>query len=297
MRKLMLHLAVFALFMVLCTPTNTTEMRCIVCAVARGEDPYAAEWIRYNFFLGFDAIQLYDNNVNVSSTLLDLSHQYGERLQVHRITGEGIQISAYNHCWRKYMADKAWVAFIDLDEFIVLRKHANIKELLQSTVPAGGALSLHRVQFGSNGHQHYKNQTVLSRFTRRKAEVDIYVKTIAYLPDIYRVQIHFVLLLNQKFGVDCHGSPIKAAVHKPTTEDIAVIFHYYTKSFDEFRLKKLKGRADYNIHSGRVGGGIPEEHIILHEFMRASNGSNVVEDTSALDFYQQHMKQARPLMH
>lgn len=259
----------------------------MICAVAKNEDLYIEEWIDYHFYLGFDIIQIYDNSVNASKKLVSLSHQYDNKVRILHYIGLSKQVHAYKNCIEQYVEEKAWVAFIDVDEFIVLRKHSSVRELLQEIVPNGGALSLSRITYGNNGHMHYNNTPVVNRFTRRKKEIDIYVKTIAYLPDVRRQELHFVRLFNNKYGIDCHGKSIKAAVHYNPNEDIAVINHYITKSYDEFRLKRKRGHA-YSSHRNSQYHSEIAEQIIRSEFQRINNNSNVLVDTRARDFFLAH---------
>jgi hypothetical protein len=182
------------------------------------------------------------------------------------------------------VGQKAWAAFLDCDEFIVLRKHRNIRELLSDIVPAGGALSFNRIKFGSDQQQHFENKPVLSRFTKRAAAPEIYVKTIAYLPDVRRIELHFVRLFYDRYGVDCHGNPVKAAVHFSPSEDIAAVNHYFTKSFDEFRAKRLRGHAHSAAAQDKYHSTYGEE-LIKDEFRRFNAEANAVEDTRAWDWY------------
>jgi hypothetical protein len=258
----------------------------MICAMVKDEDPYVDEWIKYHLKLGFDLIQLYDNRRNTSTKLASLPQSYSQRVKVLHYVGDGVQNRAYTNCHDQYIDQQAWVAFIDIDEFIVLRKHSTITELLLATVIPNkdGALSLSRIPFGSNGHKHYSSEPVLSRFTARRQEPDIFVKTIAFLPAIRRIELHFVRLLSGKHGVDCHGNPIKAAVHNTPSEDIAAINHYFTKSAEEFKLKKLRGMGHTKNKRQRYSGEVGLR-LIAKEFAMYNNESNSVQDTRAWDWY------------
>lgn len=267
----------------------------MICAVAKDEDLYIDEWLKYHLSLGFDLVQVYDNHRNTSAKLQALPQKYNNRVKVLHYVGDGVQNRAYTNCHDQYVDQLAWAAFIDIDEFIVLRKHSTIRELLLATVIPNkdGALSLNRIPFGSNGQLHYDRAPVLSRFTARAKDPDIYVKTFAFLPLIRRIELHFVRLLNDKHGVDCHGNAIKAAVHYAPNEDIAAINHYFTKSLDEFRKKKLRGMAHTKNMRSRYVGDVGAR-LIDKEFARHDNGSNAMQDTRAWDWYRVNVLNQSP---
>ena len=182
---------------------NAESMKVVVCALMKHEDEYVDEWIAYNKYLGFDHIHIYDNEEKPSAHLAALPRKYHKFVDVYHFPAKSPQLRAYTHCGMRYKHDKVWVAFIDGDEFIVLRKHNTIKELLFDRVPFGGALSLNRIFFGSNHLIHYDARPVVQRFTRRKKGIDSLVKTISYLPDVTLFEIHYTLLREGKHWWCC----------------------------------------------------------------------------------------------
>ncbi len=177
---------------------NAESIKVVVCALMKREDEYVDEWITYNKYLGFDHIHIYDNDEKPSAHLASLPRKYNKFVDVYHFPAKSPQLRAYTHCGMRYKHDKVWVAYIDVDEFIVLRKHNTIKELLFDRVPFGGALSLNRIFFGSNHLLHYDARPVVQRFTRRKKGIDSLVKTISYLPDVTLFEIHYTLLRDGK---------------------------------------------------------------------------------------------------
>lgn len=278
------------------TNLNTSQSfingsKVIICAVVKNEDRYVDEWLMYNKYLGFDFVHLYDNSEDGSAKIAYLPQKYGDFVKVQHLPGASIQVKAYNMCAKQYAPYNYWAAFIDGDEFIVLHEHDSIHELLADVVPSGGALSINRIFFGSNGHLHYDDKPVLQRFTARKNTVDNYVKTITYLPDALRIDNHFSRVRPGKRRVDCHGREIFTEnTHSNTTEDVAAIYHYYTKSFDEFRAKRLRGDA-YKFSRGVRYHRNDGEVTILNEFLRFDKEANVMFDTRAVEFFQQRQSE------
>jgi hypothetical protein len=261
--------------------------RVIICAVMKDEDEYVDEWLRYHRHLGFDAIQVYDNSVNGSAKLAYLPQVYGAFVSVRHLPGHSMQSTAYEMCRRRYSQPGVWAAFIDCDEFIVLRKHQRILDLLRERAPQGGALSLNRITFGSSGHAEYAPAPVLQRFTARSKRTDIFVKTISHLPDVRKVEPHFSRLLPDKLRIDCHGREVRTgSINRAASEDIAAINHYFTKSLAEFRRKRLRGDAYQSRKAERYHTN-ESALLILEEFREVDKEANALFDTRAWEFYQQ----------
>jgi hypothetical protein len=165
-----------------------------------------------------------------------------------------------------------WVAFIDLDEFIVLKRHPDVKSLIgECSGGQGGALAINWVLYGSNGHLEQTHQPVTQRFTRRGAHINEHVKCIVYIPHVASMDIHCPTLKTGYVQYDCDGRVFSGPFNKAGNLDTAVINHYFTKSLAEFRQKVLRGKGDSLIVRS------------LSEF--ASHDLNDVEDTSAKDFF------------
>lgn len=243
-------------------------MSAVVCAIVIYEDLYLDEWIRYNLFLGFDHIYLYDNSPQFS--LKDWDAKYPGKLTVYHYPGSCLQIPAYNKFLNEHK-QHTWCAVLDADEFIVLKKHKTIKELLEEYCKSG-ALGLNWYLFGSSGHQHYIDEPVRKRFTHRAAHINQHVKTLGHIPSMSKMVIHHPVL-NPNMGTfhDTNGKTINGPYNPNGPSDVAVIHHYFTKSKDEFMKKIERGMADNDKKRKPL-----EFH--LHD-------SNVFEDVSAWECF------------
>jgi hypothetical protein len=213
-----------------------------LCAICKYEDLYIDEWIKYNLSIGFDVMHLYDNSDEF--TLRDIPAKYPGKVFVKHFPGIAKQYPAYNDFVVNNRGKYYWVAFVDCDEFIVLRKHTSILDFLKEYCnhPTRSAIALNWYLFGSNGHKTYKPEYVTKRFTRRQAFGSKYVKTIAKLNDItYVPDAHYV---NSKYGTyDVNGNRVKTSLNPKGTMDIACIHHYHVKSEEEYKKKIARGRA------------------------------------------------------
>ena len=100
----------------------------LVCAVAivKGEAPFIDEWIAYHRIIGVDHFFLYDNDAD--SPLRALLAPHADYLTVvdgpgeaEHLPGRNKQTKAYQDALSRIRHE--WVAFLDIDEFIVLRRH------------------------------------------------------------------------------------------------------------------------------------------------------------------------------
>lgn len=263
----------------------------IICAVTANEDEYVEEWVKYHKHLGFNRIHIMDRNVNQSTKLAQISMDNFETVRVQHYPNEKKALGAYFKCAKPYSSYNVWAAFIDIDEFIVMRRHKNIKDMLMDLVPMGGALSLNRITFGSSGRRIGSPEPVLQRFTARAKRIDQHVKTISYLPHTLRVTPYFAVLRepHERVDPDGHAQGKTSSLNRHPTESTAVIHHYHVKSVEEFRRKELLNRGDEYVEAAMKGVGAPleVESEILKEFRKLDENANVMQDTSAWVVYQQ----------
>jgi len=237
-------------------------MKIALVCIAKNEDNYIKEWIRYHKKLKFDDIFIFENNWS--------SNIQEDNVFTIKFDGEVRQVFAYNTFIEKFKNSYDWVAFIDVDEFIVLKKHKNIKEFIKEYDAVENGLAINWVLFGSNGHEVIKdnNYSVLERFTKRQNSVNQHIKTLLKLRDgVKMVDPHHpnVVLHDTNFNqVNAPWNPIG-------TIDVVQINHYFCKTLEEFKEKIDRGRADV----------LRKRNISDWE---AHNG-NDIDDFLALDFF------------
>ncbi|CAM9780955.1 unnamed protein product [Heterosigma akashiwo] len=169
----------------------------------------------------------------------------GQNVIVKHWPGTDVQGDAYVDCARvnARRGRARWLAFIDTDEFLVLKKHANVIEFLQQHCESG-ALSVNWFIFGPNGRRVYQPLPVTLRFVYRHPGVNQHVKSFVNIQDLpfnqsgFGIQPHFPWLLKpgtqQK---DTNGATFHGPFNPGGPTDVAVIHHYWTKSMKEFSYK------------------------------------------------------------
>jgi glycosyl transferase family 92 len=153
-------------------------------------------------------------------------------------------LPAYQHFIDNYSHRTEWAAIIDVDEFILLKKHPTLKEFLEDYGDVD-AVAVNLVFFGDSGHFRKPDGLVMDSFLRCGKQDEL-VKTIARAKKLHKVTNNsncFILRRGSRY-VDVKGNPIQGPFHYTYTVDVAQINHYWTKSYEEFLRKCEKGLAD-----------------------------------------------------
>lgn len=155
-----------------------------LCAIAKNEAPYIEEWVSYHLALGVKHIFLYDNEDSPTLNNISCLDPYRASLTVCHFPGFAKQFEAYNHCLSLSETHSyRWGGFIDIDEFIVLKKHENLIDFMTEHCPAG-VLSINWVVFSGNAAPNIDidvndiNIPVTKRFLMRREKADKQVKCL-----------------------------------------------------------------------------------------------------------------------
>lgn len=239
-------------------------MKVAITCIAKDEEHYIEEWVKYHLKLGFDDVFIYENDWRCS---LNDS-------RVHKINfdGYGMQINAYNHFIQTYYTQYDWVAFFDVDEFLVLKKHKNVKDFIQD-YGANSCIGINWAMFGNNGLSFDGNYSVLNRFTKRKESSWNNIKCIIKMDPSIRYGVHDPFNASV---ADTNGKIFRGAINENGPIDVAQLNHYFCKTWEEWILKKEKG-------SGHLTPDHPSFYRPDSDFHR--HNTNEVEDTLALEFY------------
>jgi hypothetical protein len=234
-------------------------MKVALTCIAKDEDNYIEEWINYNFKLGFDDIFIYQNDWRWPV----------EMNNVHKIEFDGIikQAEAYNNFIQTYHKKYDWIAFFDIDEFLVLKKHENIKDFVNDYRDYS-AIGINWVLFGDNSLSFNEDYLVLNRFTKRQSGVDPHIKCIIKSDKNVKYSIHNPIDVNI---VDTSFNTFTGPFNHNGNDQVAQLNHYFCKTWTEWEKKRDRGRATLNrIRSDSDFHG---------------HNRNEIEDTNALNFY------------
>lgn len=266
------------------------DMKVILCCIALHEEPYLDEWITYNLYgVGFDAIHIYDNSADGVLQQLGLHKRYGSRVHVKHFPGVRQQLPAYAHMVASVKArpdaGAVWVAFFDCDEFLVLKRHANVQAFVQEYGEAAGAAGVYInwALFGDSFRTTPTSEPVTSRFTLRRARLQQLGKTICRPEVVDIMECHRPKFLDPavNFTLDTAGHQEPWNKDQGFDETVAVLNHYFGKTATEFKKKLARGRA--------ITPGLRKEQ----EFF--NHNYNEVFDDSAAKVYALALRRRRVL--
>lgn len=136
-----------------------------ICAIFRNEAMFLREWIEFHILVGVEHFYLYNNFSE--DNYLEVLQPYIES-GIVTLTDwpiESGQLSAYLDCFKRHKNHTDWIAYIDLDEFICLRKETDIKEWIRpyKNYPT---VYVNWKMFGISGvMEHDKQKTVIEQYT------------------------------------------------------------------------------------------------------------------------------------
>jgi hypothetical protein len=234
-------------------------MKIALVCIAKNEDHYINEWVNYHLKLGFDNIFIYEND-------WDSGIEHPSLTKI-KINGSKQQIPVYNDFIKNYKIEYDWSAFLDVDEFLVLKKHKNIHDFINDYYDVD-AIGINWVLFGDNNHTKIKNYELINRFTMREKLPNPHIKSIINLKRSGYMSVH-------NHNGKCVDTNKKRIDNTPYNHngpiDIAQINHYFCKTKEEFMIKLNRGRAD-------IGSKRDVSDFDKHNF-------NEVEDLTAYNFY------------
>jgi hypothetical protein len=221
-------------------------LRLGIVVIVRNEARYLEEWLGYHLALGVDHVFLYDNGSDDDLRQLVERHVNHGLLTLVHWPLPGGQLDAYSHALRFFGPSVDWLAFIDVDEFIVPLVDEDIPTFLDR-FPDAADIRIPRVDFGFSGHRTPPDGLTIDVYTGvadvfgRDPSLPPRVKTIVQPRGVSAVGIHTATVADQPIARDERPVPTRSV--RTGARDLAQINHYYTRSFEEFEAKRFRGSA------------------------------------------------------
>lgn len=231
-------------------PTSNTTVA--VCLIVRNETIYLDEWVDFHLALGFAPIFIYDNS---GAPDLELEMWYERRTEiwqhVHIIHFPiaPVQQYAYERCTRIDAPNATFAAMIDVDEFVVLKKHDNIVDFMDDHCNSSdcGQISINWITMGTSNETRYRPIPI----TKRNVHVHTFKGLFSIVKAIVRptyiadnMDWSHTVMLKRGHWIDTNGT-ILPRVHSTTRNsnpylhtkgptDVAALYHYRFRSEEEF---------------------------------------------------------------
>lgn len=222
-------------------------MKVYIVVIAIHEDPYIREFMDHYFSLGIDKIVLYDNS---PSGVLSVLSEDPKILYKH-FPGKQKQMPAYadfvEYCQSNPSEAPDFLGFVDVDEFLMLKRHATLQEFLGSEAFAErSGVAVPWRMYGNCGLTTYDPRPVVERFpTPATSLTHTLFKSFVRPLEIRGINNpHF--FYTTRGTINAVGTKVLTIAEDPCEDsgDVAVVNHYFTKSFQEFMQKRARGRSD-----------------------------------------------------
>lgn len=149
------------------------------------------------------------------------------------------QLSAYMSAIGQWGQNTRWLAFIDIDEFIMPLEHNDIRDFLDDYTKFGG-VGANLAIFGANGHISRPRGGILENYTQCLG-LDPHIKSIVQpAMAILAKTAHHFTYKEGSYCVNEDGIPIFGFNTYPLANKIR-INHYYYKSQQDFYEKMARG--------------------------------------------------------
>lgn len=231
-----------------------------VTAIIKNEALYIEEWICFHRVLGVDHFFIFDNNSEDDIDNVLRSYINHGIVTLIRWPMLGGQADAYNYSAHFLGHTTEWMAYIDIDEFIVLKETGSIPEFLSALEGADQLLIPWR-NFYFSGHEKRPPGLVIENYTLAEnvppgGLASINAKAIVRPAVVKRVSAHNGTTTSQATvdGLN-RRVPETHALEVPNYDRIQ-LNHYYTKSYEEFRAKIGRGQ----VSGGTEKGMFPFDH-------------------------------------
>ena len=261
------------------------KIKASIVAIAKLESQYIEEWVNYHLALGFDHIYLYDNEDSPTYASI-LKNKDQNKVTVIHYPGKNyhwpVQHMILDDFTRNRMTQEnnTHVVHIDIDEFIVIKKHETIKDFIREYfIGDCGAIGINMRFFGSSGHTEPSLEPVTQRFTMREKAVDPGIKTIFAVEHFgWYPNVHYIIPKEGYYLKSTSGQRIKHKIggchNYDGPCDMAQLNHYKSRTLPEFIKIRSRGRADYlgedneNVMAKFIFFDRNEEDLLAKEFYR-----------------------------
>jgi hypothetical protein len=261
---------------------------CIFC-LAKYEKEYIEEFVKYHLGIGFDFIYIYDNEDEPTYEKILVHHL--NNVKVIHYPGNNytnaIQPMIIEDFRKNYMYNDGFThaAHIDVDEFILLKKHKSIKDFIKDFIKDDCAgITMNWRYFGSSNKHEYENKPLTERFTMRQKDYTPHVKVIFEIKKFSWFRCaHNIIPIDGYFIKDTNGQII---THNSCNFDLkkdnyVQLNHYASKTLPEYLAQRKRGQCNFTAND-------PSQPTITYDFLKSQyNGKNrnEIEDTRAFHIY------------
>ena len=232
-------------------------------AIAKNERRYLPEWIAYHLALGANRIIVYSNDTeDDQNEVLEKISAADERVSWKNwpsISGVSPQVSAYEDASK--ISTTPWIAFFDVDEFLVPFEDGSIQEYLATIPDDISTVHVNWRGFGSGGQETPDYELVTRTFMQASPlhwGNNHHFKSIGRRDKIERVDIHNITANDGRRTLSDFEDfeTVNNGISNRIVHNRIQINHYQCKSYPEFAARMARGLANVPLdHPERARDG------------------------------------------
>lgn len=249
-------------------------MNPVIVCVAKKEHDYIEEFVRYHLALGFKYIYIYDNeDVPTYGKMLE---KYNNNIKVIHAPIKPVQYESLRDFVQNYLfkTNITHAAHIDVDEFIVLKKHNNICDFINEYIVGDcQGIGMNWRFFGSSGNQEKTDEPNTIRFKMCEDKGNIHIKTLFKTTYFMSYNTCHDVKLSRGYIKSTNGTIINGPFNHNIDFSAIQLNHYKCKTLPEFRHIRTRGRADFKEYDENV-----DEQFTIYD-------KNEVQELTAYHFY------------
>jgi hypothetical protein len=178
-----------------------------------------------------------------------------------------------------FQSEITHVAHIDIDEFIVLKKHRNISDFISEYIVGDcQGIAMNWRHFGSSRRTEKTDEPNTVRFTMCERVGNKHIKTLFKKEHFQSFDTVHAVHFKKGFTKTTNNHVVTGPFNSNIDFSVIQLNHYKSKTLPEFRTIRTRNRADV------AGGYVPEN---VDESFRAKD-LNEIDDFTAHDFYKTH---------
>lgn len=230
------------------------NIKVAICAVAKCENDYINDWVKWHIDRGVDDIYLWDNNDrDYEPVEYRIDKEYLDRVHITKIPGaKEFQIPTYNKFYNDYKDEYDWIGFFDLDEYVVPKQWLNIKAFLSDNKFADYNVIKMNWHLYGDDDKPYRDisvpvwQGLTKRLKNHEFESHCKQFVRGKLDDKVEICSNHWCKINGELPkqVMPDGKPTSCKISGARNCEEAYINHYMTKTLGEFINQKMKRGTD-----------------------------------------------------
>jgi hypothetical protein len=242
-------------------PAGQDNAYVAMCLVVKNQNADLPEWVQYHSYIGVRKFYIYDHGSTppafqslqryIQTGLVEYKYYVGHHSgavipRLFENTGQGY---GFAECINSAKHRHRWLAFIDADEFLVIKdpeiSKQNINNFL-ADFEAHPGLAVNWVTFGSAGHLTRPTGSTLTQYTKcfpGSHKNELHIKTIANTAFLTGINSnpHYFSFAHGKLPVTENLEPVPAAHSARHSSNRIALHHYTVKSLEDYKKKVKRG--------------------------------------------------------